>query len=77
LKNVKPRRRNLQEASILKTSLLITNLNKRIHKRDTRVMSKELSTKRIKLITKPKSKSHRCVEAQGKPSDPCMIDRWQ
>jgi hypothetical protein len=45
-------RRNPQEASILKMSLLITNLSKIIHQWNTRVMSKQLSTKRLKLIMK-------------------------
>jgi hypothetical protein len=46
-------RRNLQEAGISKMSLLIMNLNKSIHQRDTGVTSKQLSIKRLKLIPKP------------------------
>jgi hypothetical protein len=45
-------RRNPQEASILRTSLLITNLSKSIHQWNTRVTSKQLSTERLKLIMK-------------------------
>jgi hypothetical protein len=34
-------------------SLLITNLNKSIHQWNTQATSKQLSTERLKLITKP------------------------
>jgi hypothetical protein len=46
-------RRNMQEIDIPKMSLLIMNLIKSIHQGDTGVTSKQLSTKRFKLITKP------------------------
>jgi hypothetical protein len=42
----------MEKASILKTSLLITNLSKSIHQWNTGVTSKQLSTERLKLITK-------------------------
>jgi hypothetical protein len=45
-------RRNLQEASSLKMILLITNLSQIIYQWNTRVTSKQLSTERLKLITK-------------------------
>jgi hypothetical protein len=45
-------RRRLQQASILKTSILVMNISKSIHQEDTRVTSKQLSTERLKLITK-------------------------
>jgi hypothetical protein len=45
-------RRNPQETSILKTSLLITILSKSIHQGDIGAMSKQLGTKRLRLITK-------------------------
>jgi hypothetical protein len=45
-------RRNPQEASILKMSLLIMNLSKSIHQWNTRVTSKQLSAERLKLIMK-------------------------
>jgi hypothetical protein len=46
----------LQKTSITKTNLLITNLSESIHQKDIRVTSKQLGTKRLKLITKPSQK---------------------
>jgi hypothetical protein len=46
----------LQETSITKTNLLITNLSESIHQGDKRTTSKQLGTKRLKLITKPSQK---------------------
>jgi hypothetical protein len=40
----------------MKTNLLITNLSESIHQGDIGVMSKQLGTKRLKLITKPSQK---------------------
>jgi hypothetical protein len=45
-------RRRLQEANIMKMNLLIMNLSKSIHQEDTWVMSKQVGTERLKLITK-------------------------
>jgi hypothetical protein len=42
----------LQKTSIMKTNLLIMNLSESIHQGDIRTMSKQLGTKRLKLITK-------------------------
>jgi hypothetical protein len=42
----------LQKTSITKTNLLITNLSESIHQGDIRTTSKQLSTKRLNLITK-------------------------
>jgi hypothetical protein len=38
--------------SITKTNLLIINLNESVHQGDIRATSKQLGTKRLKLITK-------------------------
>jgi hypothetical protein len=45
-------RRRLQDVSIVKMCLLITNLSKSIYQGDIRVMSKQLGPKRLKLIRK-------------------------
>jgi hypothetical protein len=45
-------RRRLQEASNMNMSLLIMNHIKSIHQEDTCLTSKQLGTKRLKLITK-------------------------
>jgi hypothetical protein len=58
-------RRNPQEAIILKTSLLITNLNKSIHQWNTRVTSKQLSTERLKLITKSSQEVMRAMKLKS------------
>jgi hypothetical protein len=46
----------LQKTNITKTILLITNLSKSIHQGDIRATTKQLSTKRFKLITRPSQK---------------------
>jgi hypothetical protein len=40
----------------MKTNLLITNLSESVHQGDIGVTSKQLGTKRLKLITKPSQK---------------------
>jgi hypothetical protein len=46
----------LQNTSITKTKLLNTNLNESVHQGDIGVTSKQLGTKKLKLITKPSQK---------------------
>jgi hypothetical protein len=53
----------------MKTNLLITNLSESIHQEDIRATSKQLGTKRLKLITKPSQK----VVGLTKPKCTCLI----
>jgi adenine-specific DNA methylase len=46
----------LQKTSITKTNLLITNRSESVHQGDIGATSKQLDTKRLKLITKPSQK---------------------
>jgi hypothetical protein len=59
----------LQKTGITKTNLLITNLSESIHQGDIGATSKQLGTKRLKLITKLSQK----VVGPTKPKCSCLI----
>jgi metal-dependent HD superfamily phosphatase/phosphodiesterase len=49
-------RKRLQETRITKMGILVTDIGKSIHQEDKKVMSKQLITKSLKLITKMSQK---------------------